>query len=265
PVAFSPDQKRIAFMRGSMTRGATDLMVADADGSNVHALAAAPAPDQFQPEGPSWSPDGRTILIAATSSRRGGPAVVYAVDAASGKTQTVGKPWGYDHDVAWLPDGRAFLLTAIDFSGMSTPQIWRVTYPAGERTPVTNDLNGYVGVSVSADGRSLATVQTVTVTSVYVADGADHEPRKISGGPNRAEGTGGVAFMPDGRIVFTSTASGLTQLWISDADGGNARQVTSLPGPALTPRVSADGAWIYFTSYTLEGQCLFRVAPDGSG
>jgi TolB protein len=57
----------------------------------------------------------------------------------------------------------------------------------------------------------------------------------------------------------------LQQLWIVDADGRNARQVTSMRGPALAPWSAPDGKWIYFSSFAAEGQCLFRIAPDGSG
>jgi Tol biopolymer transport system component len=177
----------------------------------------------------------------------------------------VGGAWGFARDVHWLPDGRSFLAVAVDLSGLAAPQIWRVEYPSGERTRFTNDLNGYRGVSLSADGRSLVTVQSETVAGIYVADGADREPREISGGSARADGLSGLAWTGDGRIVYTSSASGLTQLWIVDADGKNARQLTTLPGPASLPRTGADGAWIYFTAYGKDGNCLFRMAPDGSG
>jgi dipeptidyl aminopeptidase/acylaminoacyl peptidase len=100
---------------------------------------------------------------------------------------------------------------------------------------------------------------------VYVAGGPDREPRRVAGGAARADGTSGLAWTSDGRIVYTSTASGLTQLWIADADGANARQLTSMQGPASLPRVAPDGAWIYFTGYAKEGNSLFRIAPDGSG
>jgi Tol biopolymer transport system component len=148
---------------------------------------------------------------------------------------------------------------------MPTPQIWHVAYPSGGRTRVTNDLNSYVGASVSADGRSLATVQSETVAAVYIAAGADKEPQRVSGGAGRADGNSGLAWLPDGRLVYSSTASGLPQLWIADSDGGNARQLTSTIGPSREPWSSADGKWIYFTSYTKEGNCVFRIAPDGSG
>ena len=71
--------------------------------------------------------------------------------------------------------------------------------------------------------------------------------------------------MPDGRIVYTSNATGLPQLWIVDEDGRNARQVTSMKGPAQYPWSAPDGKWIYFTSFAKEGICLFRISPDGSG
>jgi Tol biopolymer transport system component len=265
PVTFSPDQKRMAFMRGSMVRGTTELMVADADGANARTLAMATAPDKFQSEGPSWSPDGKTILATAVSTRPGVPAVVYAVDATTGAARAIGEGWGHLRDVQWLPDGRSFVVTGIDFSGLATPQIWRVAYPSGERTRVTNDLNSYIGASLAADGRSLATVQTETVAGIYIAEGADKEPRKVTGGAGRADGNTGLAWIPDGRIVYSSNASGFPQLWISDADGANTRQLTSTVGPSTGPSASADGKWIYFTSYAKEGSCLFRIAPDGAG
>jgi Tol biopolymer transport system component len=265
PVTFSPDQKQIAFLRGSAARGTTELLVADVTGANARVLAVAPPPDKFQPEGISWSPDGKTILATAGSTRPGIPALVYAVDTASGAVKAIGEPWGFVRDVQWLRDGRSFLVTGVDLSGVANQQIWRLTYPSGEKSRVTNDLNSYTGVSLSADGRSLATVQAETVARVYVTDGANREPLRVTSGSGRADGRDGLTWTADGRIVYSSTASGLPQLWISDADGANARQLTSMPGPASFPRGAPDGKWIYFSSYAKEGMCLFRIAPDGSG
>ena len=264
-VTFSPDQKRIAFMRGAATRGTTELIVADTEGAGARVLAIAPSPDKFQTEAPSWSPDGRTILATAASTRPGVPAMVYAVDAQSGSVRIIGEPWGYVRDVQWLPDGASFLLTAIDFSGLAAPQLWQIAYPSGNRARVTNDLNAYLGASTSADGRSLATVQTETIANIYVADGPDKEPRRVTTGAGRADGNNGMAWLPDGRLVYSSTASGVPQLWLCNADGTNATQLTTLTAPATFPWSAPDGKWIYFTSYAKDGVSLFRIAPDGSG
>jgi Tol biopolymer transport system component len=264
PIAFSPDQKHFAFTRGSVSRAATDLVIADTDGGNARVLATSTAPVQFLQEGPAWSPDGTTLLLVANSSRPGAPTLVEAVDAQRGTTQVVGGPWATLSAVAWLPDGKSYLVTGLDLGGSST-QIWRVSYPSGERSRVTNDLNEYDGVSVSSDGHSMATVQTETEAGVYIAEGPGKEPRRVTGGAGRAEGTAGLAWMPDGRIVYTSTASGLPQIWIVDGDGANARQVTSQKTLAADPQVSPDGAWIYFASYENDSWGIFRIAPDGTG
>ncbi len=264
PVTFSPDRKRFAFMRGHIRSGKTQLMVADADGSNVRVIASSPQDVQFQAEGPSWSPDGRTILATAISSRAGAPSLIQAVDVQAGTTETIGQPWAILRDVAWLPGGRSFLVTGLDLSGSST-QIWRVSYPRGDRSPVTNDLNAYIGVSVSSDGRSIATVQSETEASIYVAQGPDKEPRRVTTAASRADGTYGLAWMPDGRLVYTSTASGVPQIWIVDRDGASLRQLTSQDTVALFPRVSPDGAWVYFASYAKAAWSIFRIAPEGTG
>jgi len=264
-VVFAPDQRRMAFLRGSVTRGVTELIVASPDGRDPRVVASAAAPDQFRSDGLAWSPDGATILVAAASTRPGVPALVYLVDAATGSARPLGEPWGYVRDIQWMPDGRSYLVTGVDFSGQANAQIWNVTYPAGVRSRLTNDLNTYVGISLSADAKSLVAIQTETVAGVYVAEGPAKEPRKLSGGPGRADGNNGMGWLPDGRLVYSSTAGGLPQLWIADGDGGNARQLTSLPGPVFTPSSTPDGKWIYFSSFAREGSALFRIAPDGSG
>jgi len=264
PIAFSPDQKRFAFTRGSMSKGTTDLVIADADGGNPRALASSSTPVQFQPEGPSWSPDGKTILVTAVSSRPGAPALIEAVDAQAGTVQAIGGPWAVLNTVAWLPDGRAFFVVGLDLNG-STMQIWRVSYPAGERSRVTNDLNVYLGVSASSDGHSIATVQVEASAGIYVAEGADKEPRRITSGAGSSDGTAGLAWMPDGRLVYCSTASGVPQVWIVDGDGANARQLTTQSKVAIYPRPSPDGTFVYFVSYANDAWGIFRIAPDGSG
>lgn len=168
--------------------------------------------------------------------------------------------------VQWLPDGRSFLIDAIDLSGLGVnQQIWRVLYPSGERARITNDLNSYNGVSVSADGHSIATAQTEITAGIDVASLQGGDWRRLTGGARRADGIGGMTWLPDGRIAFSSMGSGLPQLWIVDADGRNERQVATINGPAGWPFATTDGRWIYFQLGVKDGLCIFRIAPDGSG
>jgi serine/threonine protein kinase/Tol biopolymer transport system component len=263
-VSFSPDGRQMAFVRGDMQRGVNEVMIASADGSAVRTLGSPKAPDVLQPEAVSWSPDGKTIL-ATTTSTHPIPCSVFAFDVATGDMRTVGEPWAVARDVQWLPDGRSFLIAGLDTSGMGQLQLWQLSYPSGARTRVTNDLNTYIGTSVSADGRTAATVQTETVASLYVIQGTGDEPRRLTTGADRADGTQGIAWLPDGRVVYTSTATGLPQLWIVNGDGSNDHELTTQVGQSFTPATSPDGRWVYFSSYAKEGISLFRVAPDGSG
>ena len=264
PITFSPDAQHFAFMRGLIEKGTTALMVANADGSGAHPLATLGPPERFQSETPAWSPDGKTILASATlrDTRIG----IFAVDAVSGATTPIGAHWGFVRNLQWMPDGRSFLADGIDLSLRSpTPQIWRVSYPAGERTRITNDLNAYLGVSMSADGQSIATVQTERHARIQVASLRAGSWTVWSKSEQRADGIAGLSWMPDGRMVFTAVASGQPQLWIADRDGGNERQIVALPGPISNPAAAPDGSWIYFQSICSEGMCIYRVAPDGSG
>ena len=73
---------------------------------------------------------------------------------------------------------------------------------------MTNDLNTYVGISLSADAKSLVAIQTETIAGVYVAEGPGKEPRKLSGGPGRADGNSGLGWLPDGRTPFSAEVAG---------------------------------------------------------
>ena len=264
-VSFSPDARRFAFVRGAPEKGETYLMVADESGANVRQLAVLDPPDQFQLNGPAWSPDGRTILAGAQSLRGGPNVLVYAVDVESGSTRAIGSDrWRAIGDIEWMPDGQGFIMPAADLTGTG-PQLWQVEYPSGQARRVTNDLNNYIGVSLSADGRSLATVQAENVSNLWVVPpGKTAGARQLTTGRNRGDGLTGLSWTPDGRIVFGSVASGRPELWIVDQDGNNARQLTNDEEPAMSPSVSPDGRHVLFQRFRSDGVHIWRMAADGT-
>ncbi len=264
-IAFSPDAKSFAFTRGVPSKGTTGVLIANADATGVREVATLPLPARFQLESPAWSPDGRTLLALATK----GPvtSAVFAVDVQSGRVSEVPGEWSAIRSVQWMPDGRSFVLDGADV-GLQNPtlQIWNVSYPEGARTRVTNDLNTYQSASLSADGRSLAAVQNEITAGIEVSKFPElTEWRRVTGGPGKADGTAGMAWLRDGRIVYTSSTSGPSQLWIVNADGSNEHQLTTAVPVALNPFPSADGRWIYFDTVVSAGRCIYRIAPDGSG
>ena len=128
---------------------------------------------------------------------------------------------------------------------------------------ITNDLNNYNGVSVSADGNTIATVQSQLSSSVWLAPNASADAAiKLTSGTN--EGGGGVALMPDGRVLYTLTGVGSIDLFIVNADGTNPRQLTSNVGLNGLPVASADGRFIVFVSNRTGAPHIWRMDSEGS-
>jgi Tol biopolymer transport system component len=141
-----------------------------------------------------------------------------------------------------------------------------VTFPAGERRRITNDLNRYQGASMSADAKTLVTVQVESVSNLWVWPAGDlaHGGKEITSGRGRSDGLSGLAWTPDGRLVFGSAASGRLEIWIANADGSDARQLTNDPDPSLQPAVAPDGTFIAFHRFKTGGMDVWRMALDGS-
>ncbi|MCU0304877.1 MAG: S41 family peptidase [Thermoanaerobaculales bacterium] len=94
---FSPDGKRLAFVRGRGT-----LVVADADGANQRTLL-----DHFYPPTYSWSPDGRWIAYAVEDQHANSE--IFIVSADGGEPYNVSRHPDFDEAPVWTPDGRRLL------------------------------------------------------------------------------------------------------------------------------------------------------------
>ena len=93
PVSFSPDMKRMAFVRDKLDEAESVLIVSNIDGSNEKELAKRVLYNSFEKSGVSWSPDGKTIAVSARDRKDfEKPAKLYAIDAETGKsTELPGK------------------------------------------------------------------------------------------------------------------------------------------------------------------------------
>ena len=264
-VTFSPDGKQFAFTRGAPGIGEAYVMVADASGGNVRTLSTLPSPEQFQVTGPAWSPDGRTILASARSVQDGPHVRLYALDATTGTPRQIGSQrWRGAGDLEWLPDGGSFVLSAVEPTAVG-PQIWQIAFPTGDARRVTNDLNNYTGASLSADGRTLVTVQAENIANIWVMPaGNPARIRQLTTGRGRGDGLTGMAWTTDGRLLFGSAASGRPEIWTMNADGSDARQLTNDDGASVSPSASRDGKFIVMQKVKADGMRVWRMGTDGS-
>jgi Tol biopolymer transport system component len=251
PPAFSPDGRRMAYIRGLFQEGQA-IFVANADGTAEQRLSLRRPPDTYRQTAIAWSPDGR--LIAAPIGL-GGPranARIVLVDAASGAEQTLGDgTFDAVGQLAWSSDGTAVLFDAIargEGPG-AAGQVWALSYPRGELRRVTNDLNNYTSLSAARGGHQVVAVQRDLRASLAVAPAEDTaSARAVITTSNGREGVAGIAWTPDGRLVYGASTRGTWDLWIANADGTQAKQLTADPGTEGMPQVSPDGSRLVYVS-----------------
>ncbi|MFN0159241.1 MAG: protein kinase domain-containing protein [Bacteroidota bacterium] len=250
PISLSPDGKRMVFYRWIVGTAEGRIIVAHLDGNGERILIRGKAPTYMS--APAWSPDGNSIAYAG--GRNDSVNILTVPPEGGTEKQVSEKSWFGVEGLVWLADGSGLVLT-------SKSQIWQVAYPGGDAHRVTNDLNTYGRVSVTADRKMLVTVQSEILSNIWVLPGLETErAKKVSD-----DVSGGASWTPDGKIVYGSNASGRPEVWTIDADGSNTRQLTNDIQLGGTPRVSSDGRYIVFTSYRPPSSNVWRTEIDGSG
>jgi Tol biopolymer transport system component/predicted Ser/Thr protein kinase len=267
-VSLSPDDKRMAFLRHDPAK-ASQLMVADTDGSNEHEIASRDLPegfgnDLYENGGPTWSPDGR-VLAVVVNVRGGSRDGLMEFPASGGPGKLIcSSDWRNIDYVAWDRDGKGLVLEMrAELSG--TDQLFTVSYPGCVLRRVTNDPNSYKGVSLTADFGSIVTVKTTNFGGICVLSPASgKECSRISASESTQDGNRGLAWTTDGGIVYSSIVSDTWSLWGMDSDGRNTSHLTLDPHSYCYPFVTADGNTVVFAS-NRDGQwAIWKSNLDGS-
>jgi hypothetical protein len=122
----------------------------------------------------SWSPDGRTLAVlgsrlsAPTGGKQAGQVVF--IDVGTGKEVLAvdGGPPLIGVGVTWM-DERWLVASMLDRS--SAPmQLWLLSYPDGTFHRLSNDLNQYVGVSLTGRRDALVTTRSEFTFGIWTGD-----------------------------------------------------------------------------------------------
>jgi len=262
PVGWSPDGRHLAFVRMFRTDGTTALIVADRDGAHERVLAVRKAPRMhgnlslFRNPNvrPAWSPDGRVIALIGTDEAM--LQVLSFVDAASGSERVVSlSKLGSITGPSWVDDG-ALVVTGTAEDAM-LQQVWQVSYPAGRLTPLTNDLSNFLGTSVTADGRSLATERSDIRASVWVADGGAHDWVEVVASNSLGDVSAAQIAWAGDRLLYPRMVNG--QLVLSSLIPGGRAPDDILSNPFGHFAATSNGGTIVFTS--TDG--IWRADADG--
>jgi serine/threonine protein kinase len=299
-VFFPPDGRQIAYVRANDPElGKFRLQLANPDGSNESILAIVDigkVGNEDFPRHGAWSPDGKQILLTfGTYAEK--PNTISAFDLASkAYAAWASIPGCFFHDIRWLPKGQsAATLYSQKGANFRRHQIGVIS--GGKLHPVTRDANTYLTLTLSADGKTAATVQVKTTYALQLASSRDAEQtRTIAGdasffswsadgeiiasdgtrvgrigddGTRRANLASdptaavlGIAACPHDHILINwgfRGGSDATTIWRIDADGSNPKQLDNGAHDG-SPACSPDGNWVYYMDSLLT---IMRVPMEG--
>jgi serine/threonine protein kinase/Tol biopolymer transport system component len=247
PVGWSPDGRKMAFVRFDGSADAESLIVADADGGGQRVLKTRRRPDAyvtayfFGPPAvrPVWAPDGRTIaLFGAVIGAEVKTHVVF-VDVATG-SETIRESRGnlVPQGIAWLTS--TSLVLSQPATAQATVQLWRMSYPDGTVSSLTNDVISYRGVDVDAARSRLVTSRSEGRASIWVGDASGTGASEIT--PSFQSGVFGRVTWAGDRILFDSLSNGIVTVAATAPKAGSVSDLLA----GSTPTSTSDGKTIVY-------------------
>ena len=258
---------RIAFTANQ--GGRTSVVLTDADGRRRERVARGA-------RSPSWSPDGKRLVVVRERGDDAGIAVM-AADGSGLRPVTPGR--GRDHDPAFSPDGGwiAFARQPAPGDERLRSAIHVIRHDGSELRRITSGEALESGPAWSPDGRRLAFTRVTSergglAAHVFVVDaGGSGERRVVEGGD--------AAWSPDGRRLAYATGRdrlGETcfhdctpsgEIHVVGADGRGDRRLTRSAADDGDPAWAAGGRQILFSSDRADrsrhGRELYAMSAGG--
>jgi Tol biopolymer transport system component/TolB-like protein/Tfp pilus assembly protein PilF len=264
PVSFSADGERMAFVRTDREQGEDTLMVADDQGKGESEITSRKFPDHLSLRtAPAWSPGGDKLVFTVESADTKGFYMKMGearVDKSQEKMITPQR-WIEIGQITWLGDSSGLMMTAKE-EGSSFFHVWFLSYPGGAARQVTSDLSDYVGVSLTSDSRVLATVQSQSLTNIWVAlKDQIARPEQITSGAGRYFD---LSWTADGKLLYASDVGGSADIFEMQDNGTDQRQLTAGAGRNYAPVCSPDGRYVVFHSNRSGHWNIWRMDRDGS-
>ena len=275
--AWSPDGREVAYIAagppaawGDAASPARSSLRVLSDGRQ-RLLAELPG----AAASPSWSPDGKTILVSAVGGGESRLLEIAATETAGGPLalRVISSPGEdvFPFRVAWRSAGD-FFYTADGHvkrraGDLEKPEViplraavalHRTSYPTRRRDfddPSPQPARGILTPAVSPAGDQIAFVALGDLWLLPIGG----EPRRLT---HDAFVEMDPAWSRDGRrLAFACDRAGTMDIWYRELATGEERQLTDLPGMESAPAWSPDGSRLAF----LTGEGELRTVEVGSG
>jgi eukaryotic-like serine/threonine-protein kinase len=212
----------------------------------------------------AWSPDGKSI--ACTFVRPDNALGEIDMFDLASREMTVFRKYTdkSSFEIVWTPDGRGLLTIYQQGFRARQTQIGFVSYPGGIFRTITNDTNNYLGITLSADGKTLATAHTQTSSEVDIITGVGRESPASTPGISKRAIINDVAWASDGELLVVLS----DRIVRMGTDG--TRQVTILSDPASyisSASVCNNAPFLILSWYVPRGgsgRNIWRVQTDAS-
>ena len=254
--AYSPDGKRIAFVRRRSADLAENVFVASLQGGVAQQLTFGGGAIESPP---TWTSDGKWVVYTTTQS---GEARLWKVPSMGGPAETlpgIGAPSLHPS----IPREVGTLLAYQSVLGDSS--IWRLNVsqvPASDAGLVVISAAGSnEGPRLSPNGRKLAFMSNRGGSmEIWISDPDGSYPLKLT----NLDGCGSPQWSPDSRsIAFDSVHGGRPGVYVVNLDGGEPRVVAEGGSQNMVPSWSHDGRWIYFASDRAGQDNIWKVRSTG--
>ena len=248
-ITFSPDDRQMAYLRHEPDKDITHLLVANRDGSNEHVILSRLSTEltMFKRNGAlGWSPDGRTLVMVVLVPGRGHADLMTISPDGGSPPQILCSGWALIDSVVWR-NRNELIVNGSRNGTVGTRQLWTVSYPGCGVHRITNDMNFYSAVSITADSSSILTVQQTTFGSIWLVD-IQGSFRQISDSPSTRDGETGLAWMKDGSLVYTFKIFDNWNLGLMNVVSHRNAQLTTDSHNYFEPYAAPDGQTLIFSS-----------------
>src|SRR5215469_1791858 len=252
----SPDGEHIAFFPTAASGDKSEIWVMGNQGDNPQRTLASGENEWF--DAVHWSPDGRRLAYIRLRRTTGGTSQGIAIETSdltgAHRTVVLSNPELFLEDFCWLPDQR-IIYSRRETQG-DDDNLWQIAINEHTGTPIgkSKRLTQWPGSQLnnlyaSRDGKRLVLQKTTTQGQVYVGELAAGGTRLNS--PRRLTNDEAVdqvsAWMPDSKaVLFFSDRNGTLGIFKQGISEDATEPVTAGQKEAGWPRVSADGAWIFY-------------------
>ncbi len=260
-VTFSPDGARMAYFRANDPEtGKVWLLSAKLDGSDEKILFVEPL--TYLPRWLAWSADGKKI--AYPDDPHGAFGAVSLFDVESGKIKTLTFADKEITALQWSTGGDGLFVTYRQKGPyLGRIQIGFISLSDGQVRPVSHDTNTYSTLTLSADGKTLATVQQKVVSNLFFLPGQGSMSPTASPLVVGGETIRFFNWTPDGNLL----TSDLIRLAQTDVSGKNPTVLASDPAAGIFSLSTCGARYVVFP-WAFHGGTnsidLWRVNSDGS-